>query len=251
MIYFKKQKLTSIDDIYKKFNKKEFKSPYRSTIPLIALFKNNQITNIKSIKSNSISNIDYIFEYETPVIQGKGRPSCSDLLIEYSNGCIVIEAKRKEPPYEKVEKWLGSSTNKKLVLEGWLELINNYTDLKIDLSEITDLPYQLIHRVASACSLKKQQTEIIYIGFNLNERKANYYLSCLEKFSTILENRIDFYLYCYNIDKSEELIKLEKKWDLGERDLSQNVISGLVNDNLMRLSETMKKKINKNASHPV
>jgi len=251
MIYYKKQGLTSIDSIYQKFNKKEFKSPYRSTIPLIALFKSNQIANIKSLKSNSISNIDYIFEHETHVTKGNGSPSCSDLLIKHSNGCIVIEAKRTEPPYEKVGKWLGSSTNKKLVLEGWLELINNFTDLKVDISEITDLPYQLIHRVASACSLKKQHTEIIYVGFNLNERKANYYLSCLEKFSKILENRIDLYLYCYDIDKSEELIKLEKKWDSGERDLSQNVISGLVNDNLMKLSETMTKKINKNATHPV
>jgi hypothetical protein len=63
MIYYKKQKLTSIDNIYDKFNKNEFKSPYRSTIPLIALFKNNQLTNIKSINSNSISNINYFFEY--------------------------------------------------------------------------------------------------------------------------------------------------------------------------------------------
>ncbi|NEW79030.1 MAG: hypothetical protein GZ086_06295 [Gelidibacter sp.] len=245
MIYYKKLKLESIDNIYNRYNSKEFKSPYRSTIPLIALFKSNQILNWGLVNPLNEMDLKFVFEFETPVNKGKGLPSCTDLMIEYPNSCIVIEAKRTEPPYKKVKKWLSNSINKKLVLEGWLELINNYTGLKIDLAEIIDLPYQLIHRVASACSLKKQQTEIIYIGFDLNERKTNYYLDCLERFSTILENRLNLYLYCYDIDKSEELIELEKRWDSGERDLSQAVISGLLNDNLMGLTETMKRKINK------
>lgn len=109
------------------------------------------------------------------------------------------------------------------------------------------MPYQLIHRVASACSLKKKQTKIIYIGFDLDQKKTNYYLNTLNSFSAILKNKIDLYLYCYKIEKSEELIKLEKRWDLGERDLSQSVINSLQTGNLMRLSETMKIKINKSA----
>jgi hypothetical protein len=244
MIFYNKQEINSIDLIYNKFNKNEFKSPRRSTIPLIVLFKHNQVLDQEFINSNSIPEIDYIFEHKTSVVKGKGSPSFTDLMIEYSNGCIAIEAKRTEPPYYKVEKWLSNSSNKKLVLEGWLEIINNYTGLKVEISEIQDLPYQLIHRVASACSLMKLHTKIIYIGFDLNERKKKYYLNCLESFSSILENKLDLYLYCYNIDKTEELIQLERRWDLGERDLSQNIISGLQNDTLMKLSETMKRKMN-------
>ncbi|MBZ0328269.1 MAG: hypothetical protein K8F54_11730 [Altibacter sp.] len=247
MIFYNKQEINSIDLIYNKFNKNEFKSPRRSTIPLIVLFKHNQILSKELINLNSITDIDYIFEYKISAVKGKGLPSCTDLMIEYSNDCIAIEAKRTEPPYEKVKKWLSNSSNKRLVVEGWLEIINNYTGLKIEISEIQDLPYQLIHRVASACSLMKLHTKIIYIGFDLNKRKSNYYLNCLECFSSILENKLDLYLYCYNIDKTEEQIQLERRWDLGERDLSKNIISGLQNDNLMKLSETMKRKINKSA----
>lgn len=245
MIYYKKKQISSIDDVYEKYDKREFKSPYRSTIPLIALFKNNQTPNIQFVKHDKIQDVNFIFEYETSIIKGKGRASCTDLIMKYSNSCIAIEAKRTEPPYVKVGKWLGDSINKKQVLEGWLDLINTYTDLKVNISELNDLPYQLIHRVASACSLKQQHTEVIYIGFDLKEKMTNYYLDSLGKISTILKNRVDIYLYSYKIEKSEEQINLEKRWDLGERDLSQDVINGLVNNNLMRFSEANIIKINK------
>lgn len=110
--------------------------------------------------------------------------------------------------------------------------------------KIVDLPYQLIHRVASACSLNKEHTELIYIGFSLNDKKTNYYLDSLRKTSTILENKLDLYLYCYNIFKSQEQISLEERWDNGERDLSEGVIDGLLNNNLMTFSEAMSIKIN-------
>ena len=91
MIYYKKQQLLSIDEIYRRFNKSEFKSPYRSTIPLLALFKKNQIPNIKLVDINQSEDISCIFEYETPIRSGKGRASSTDLIISYSNYCIAIE----------------------------------------------------------------------------------------------------------------------------------------------------------------
>ena len=246
MIYYKKQQLVSIDEIYRRFNKSEFKSPYRSTIPLLALFKNNQLPNIKIVDINQSEDISCIFEYETPIISGRGRASSTDLIISYSNYCIAIEAKRTEPPYETVGKWLGriNTSNRKQILEGWLKIIEEYTGVKVLFEETVDLPYQLIHRVASACSLNKEHTELIYIGFSLNDKKINYYLDSLRKISTILENKLDLYLYCYNIFKSKEQISLEERWDNGERDLSEGVIDGLINNNLMTFSEEMSIKIN-------
>jgi hypothetical protein len=164
-------------------------------------------------------------------------------MIEYPNGCIAIEAKRCEPPYETVGKWVGKSNNRKLVLEGWFELINNHVKSEIGLKEVFDLPYQLIHRVASACSLKKQHTHIVYIGFDLDEKKTKYYLDCLRSLSAILNNQLDMYLLCYKIDKFEEQLKLEKKWDSGERDLSRSVINGLTLNSLMKLDQISKEKI--------
>ena len=53
-------------------------------------------------------------------------------MIEYKNTCTVIEAKRTESPYESVKRWLGDSDNRKLVLDGWLEVIDDYIDSKIE-----------------------------------------------------------------------------------------------------------------------
>ncbi len=245
MINYKSNRITSIDKIYELYPKKEFKSPSRSTIPLLVLFKSNKFLNLELIDPIYDSEIKYVFEFETPVIKGVGSPSCTDLLIEYPNGCIAIEAKWTESPYIKVGKWMGNSINRNLVLSGWLEIINNQTNLEISIKEVFDLPYQLIHRVASACSLKKQQTQIVYIGFNLNESKTNYYLDCLTRFSIILKNKLDLYLFSYHIEKLEEQLNLEKSWDLGERDLSRQVINGLTQNSLMALKLMKKKKINK------
>lgn len=244
MNYFGNKIITSIDDIYQCFNKKEFRSPFRSTIPLIALFKSNQILDLGLINPKFISELKYRFEHPTPVIRGVGQPSYTDLMIEYTNGSIAIEAKRTERPYVKVGKWLNNSLNRQKVLEGWVVIINNHLGLKIDISEINDLPYQLIHRVASACSLKKQHTQVVYIGFDLDEKQKKYYIDCLTKFSAILDNKLDLNLICYKIEKLEEQKRLEEKWNQGERDLSQAIINGLMSDNLMRLSLAFEKKIN-------
>jgi len=241
MLYYKKQKIASINDIYEKYSKSEFKSPYRSTIPLIFLFKNNQIP----FGTKNTSDVKYFFEFETPVTKGIGRPSCTDLMIEYANGCIGIEAKRTEPPYSKVKSWLGESHNKKLVLEGWLEMINKHTGLKVKMKEISHLPYQLIHRVASACSLSKEKPEVIYIAFDLSEKMVKYYLESLEEFSRILSHKIDLYFYSYTIEKTESWAILENLWDLGERDLSKSVISYLKNEEPIELTIKLKRKINK------
>ncbi|MFA5229233.1 MAG: hypothetical protein WC446_05740, partial [Candidatus Paceibacterota bacterium] len=65
MIYFKNlnNPIAKIDDIYSEYSKKEFKSPFRSTIPLIVLFKSDQTLNLEMINTKSDIDIKYIFEY--------------------------------------------------------------------------------------------------------------------------------------------------------------------------------------------
>ncbi|RZJ34733.1 MAG: hypothetical protein EOO51_08375 [Flavobacterium sp.] len=243
MIFFKGQPLNSIDEIYFKFGRKEFKSPFRSTIPLIVLYKNNQIPDFKYLNETPSIISRKTFEYQTNVRKGRGLPSCTDLMIENQDFCIAIESKRSEPPYQKVESWLKINLNRELVLEGWLEIINSHLRLNISLKEIGGLPYQLIHRVASACSIGKKDTIVLYAGFDLDEVKTNYYLNCLTKFSTILEDKVDLYLYCYTIEKTQKQIDLENLWNQKVRDLSEKIIDGLQKNDLMTLRPTLQKKI--------
>lgn len=236
-IYYKKYKVNTFNELVEKYKIDEFKSPYRSTIPLLVLCKNQQWKDLGLNEDTRDASAKYIFEFETPVKRGKGRSSCSDLMIEYKNTCTVIEAKRTESPYESVKRWLGDSDNRKLVLDGWLEVIDDYIDSKIDAGLVSDLPYQLIHRVASACSMGKLRTRVIYLGFDLNNTKNEYYSKIINSFSKLLKDKVSIQLFCFQLDKSDEQKRLESLWDSGERDLSKFIKSGINNDTLMKLTQ--------------
>lgn len=244
MFNYKLQSVSSVDNLYDKFSSKEFKSPFRSTIPLLIMLRNNQIPAV-DVDNKEINEIPTLtLEHETLVVSGKGFPSCTDLMIEYKNSCIAVESKRTEPPYQTVEKWLGVSKNKKLVLSGWLSIINSQINSSIKIEDVNSLPYQLIHRVAAACALKKIDTHVLYLGFDLDVKKENYYINSLLAFSKILKNKIKLHLHCYSINKFESQIELEYKWNNKERDLSTLIKNGLLKNNLMSLTEVNKYKIN-------
>jgi len=235
-VYYKDEKINSFNEIIDKYGKNEFKSPFRSTVPLLVLFKSEAWNNFGLIADSDMDNIKYFFEYETKVIKGKGRASCTDLMIISNDICIAVEAKRTEPPYASVMRWLGNSENKKLVLEGWLEIIEAKTKKTIDIQLINDLPYQLIHRVASACSKERDNTNIVYLVFDLNKPQKDYYLKSINSFSKLLGNSITIQLICLDIDKLDEQKRLESKWNSKERDLSDEVINGILSNSLMKFS---------------
>jgi len=232
-VYFNTEKIMSIDTILNRYNKNEFKSPYRSTIPLLALFKQNPSCFDKFANELSDVNADFIFEAKTPVKYGKGPASSTDLMIIGQNTCIAIEAKRTEPKYITVNKWLKESKNGKDVLKGWLEYIEDYTGVKLEKDQIINFPYQMVHRVASACSNSSKKAYVFYIGFDLKDNMKEYYSQKLNDFSGLLLDKIPMKLICYNIIKNDLQEKLEHQWDKGVRDLSGQVINGIVKDQLM------------------
>ena len=242
-LYFKKKELKNIDDLIVNFNSKEFKSPLRSTIPLLQMYNFEPDNSFGLIDTILEKNIKYIFEYETPVLKGKGRASCTDLMIVSDNSCIAIEAKWTEPPYQIIKNWLGESENKKLVLEGWVEIISEYCEIHLDSKILYDLPYQLIHRVASACLLNKSQSNIVYLIFELNKVKKNYYEQKLSSLSKIIGHKVNFYIANYKIEKLDEQRRLENLWNNKERDLSKDVIAGLLNNSLIIVSKEEVKNV--------
>jgi hypothetical protein len=103
---------------------------------------------------------------------------------------------------------------------------------------IYDLPYQLIHRVASACKIDKKQTHVVYLGFDLNKTKIDYYQENIISFSKLLGDEIKIHLICFEIDKLDEQKRLELKWDNKERYLSNEVINGITNNTLMKFNKS-------------
>lgn len=244
MYYYKKKQCQTIEDIINQFPKElhtqsdkpkskgEFSSPFRSTIPLLILVKDFPAL----LKPFGVDG-DLIFEYETKPKYGIGKPSCSDLICVNENACLVIEAKRTEPKYTLVKKWLDGSENKKAVLTGWLDFINAYAKKTIVITDVLDIPYQAIHRVASACAMKKNVTKIAYFIFDPTADMEHYYKSILISLKRLIGNSIEYYYCFYNLDKSSTQTDLERRWTGGERNLGKEVIDGILQSKLMKIAE--------------
>jgi len=136
------------------------------------------------------------FEYAVPVHKnsGRGKASMTDLMILTKKRAIAVEAKWKEckEDYQTIKDWLGaaskegdSNENRRKVLNGWINYINEYIgeeklntivvdngDDKTIPDHYKSIPYQLLHRIASACAEAKKKNKkatVIYQLFYSDE----------------------------------------------------------------------------------
>lgn len=236
---YKTSTVQTIDELLSKYGTQEFASPYRSTIPLIELVFRNESVLEKIIPS--YQNMELVFEYETPVEKGKGRASCTDLMIFNDKNSYCIEAKRTEPKYQTVEEWLSvgkeNHENRLQVLQGWLYLIGKKCEMIISVSDIKEFPYQMIHRLASACKMKGK-SELLYFCFSQVRENQEYYCEQLNKISKLTDGKITIKLIIFEIKETTEFIKLEEKWAnrYGEMDLSEQIIQLMIENKIMDIS---------------
>ena len=71
------------------------------------------------------------------------------------------------------------------------------------------------------------------MGFNLSSQMREYYIYSLSKLNHLLDEKIKFTLFEMNIIKRSLQQQLEKQWDDGNRDLSDSVINGILNNELL------------------
>jgi hypothetical protein len=228
------------------FNPSQFKSPRRSTVPLLAHWRDadRRITELFTLIKISIPNsVKLDFEHEVPVQKGRGRPSCTDLMILAENVTIAVEAKFTESRYDDVLTWLGQTPNQNKinVLSGWLGLLGLPTYNEIDTDTIKTLPYQLIHRAASACSIAAQIHCLVYQIFDTSAADIQSYINDLEALAAALKgsSKLRIYLIPCSLKRSNKYAQLEKRWDSGDRDLHSEVFAGL------RAGDLLETKIDK------
>lgn len=236
MLYYKNKTIKNISELLNCYSTSEFKSPYRSTIPLISLFMQNR-NFINEIDPNiEPTKCDFTFEFITKLNQGKGNSSFTDLMILDGKNSIAIEAKRTEPKYNTVEKWIGENPeNRKIVIESWLKLINKTITPKISTNDIKNLPYQMIHRLASACSQEKENIYLVYFGFDLKPKMKEYYIQNLKVLSELLQKKVTVKLICFEIEKKEKQKRLESLWSKGDRNFTNEIKKSIVENNLMTI----------------
>lgn len=224
MLWYKNNEIKNKVELMSNYGAKEFASPYRSTIPLIELFFENESEMEKIIPNFQANNC--VFEYGTPVQKGKGKVSCTDLMIFNINKGFCIEAKRTEDEYPTVKKWLGTGNreNRKLVLSGWLDLIEKRCKTNLNFKNVEELPYQMIHRFASACNIN-ENSELLYFCFELDKDSFLYYENNLNNLSKLTNRKVLIKMITFNIEATKEFKFLEDEWNSFSKkiDMSEEV----------------------------
>jgi hypothetical protein len=152
---------------------------------------------------------------------------------------IAIEAKYTEPMYETVKAWLGQppAQNRCTVLEGWLDRINKATAASLTMNSLLDLPYQLVHRTASACSTPATHRAVLYQVFDAAHRDR--YLDELRKLRALApEARLALGVLLSPAVESDAHNDLCARWDAGDHKLAQAVRSALKASELLKFDET-------------
>lgn len=227
-------------ELVKSFPKSQFDSPRRSTVLLLdswRTFEPNVNYIEESLRADFSANCRIHFEYRVSPPKGKGKASFTDVMLCGNGTVAAVEAKFKDPAGDDVSKWLSKGnkpTNRKQVLEGWLSLIECATGVSLSAKEVSTLPYQLIHRTASACSISARSRHVVYQVFD--PAKEGYYSGSLQDMSKSLQDSsaVSFWLMLCPFEPLEKYCGLLTKWDEGERKMSAKVAQALVSKSLAR-----------------
>jgi hypothetical protein len=140
------------------------------------------------------------------------------------DAAVAVEAKFREPRYESVESWLGKGgSNREEVLGGWLELINRVARSPLDTDDVKELPYQLVHRAASACYPKRRTPIVVYLLFG--ESPDGHYrvdLAALERKVDAPEVFRAVGITCPAVGR-KPWNELVARWEDGERNMAHAV----------------------------
>jgi hypothetical protein len=190
-IEFSGAAIRGFDDLVQALSEDAVRSPPRSTLPLIAFWRapGQRLAELSGMIGVELAlPVVLSFEHPVPVQKGVGKASFTDLMVVAASSAVAVEAKYTEPPYETVREWLGEPVrpNRKLVLEGWLELIRGANRSGVSADGVSDLPYQLIHRTASVCSVQRPVRAVVYQVFGSDAEMLRYYRDALQNLSELL-----------------------------------------------------------------
>lgn len=232
------------------------KSPFRSTLPLLDFWRGpERALGALSELFGDCTTVVLEFEHQT-CAAGRGKASHTDLMIRTKTMAVAVEAKSTEPRYQTVRSWLRRSTgkqphekgakdNRTVVLEGWLRMLPRTPGKQVTVDDVSDLPYQLIHRAAAACAQEALHCVLAYHVFG--ELKAHY-RNDLTLFSELLgsASRLAVWLCHTPISSDPVHERLANRWRLGERDLSDDVKAALLQGPLFQFARTTCIQISRN-----
>ena len=138
------------------YSTKEFQSPTRSTIPMMSMLIHQQEVFTRIIAGLGMpAESDIYLEYTVRQELGRGNASHTDVMVKSGIDAVAIEAKWTEPMYDTVQKWIAKGkdeANRRLVLDGWLQLLQQRVEKELKPADFESSIYQMVHRAASAAA---------------------------------------------------------------------------------------------------
>ncbi len=198
-IYFD-QEAIRFDEVYDRYRKDEFYSPFRSTIPLLDLIKNGKEMLRELIHELGVKEEHtYHLEYRVKPSAVRGTPSHTDLLVQGKDHVLGIEAKWTEKRYERVERWVKKGknpNNRKVVLQGWVNIFKEFLNNPLSIEGMNNQVYQMVHRAASVCSCTTNPI-LAYMQFTeaLQLKKDSYIYQDLSSLWSVLGHPESFPFY--------------------------------------------------------
>jgi len=186
-------------------NNEHFSKLTCSIIPTIDYWKN---LNNRVLTDIAVNDYNICFEYPVKSIL-KAKSSYTDIMLISDNLNIAIESKWNEKigNYCKNHK----AKQKDQVQQHWIDIISKYIKKDLDLEQFQNIEYQLLHRVASACSLKKDNCIVVYQIFYDNKLSESFKKE-IQKIISILDSpKIKFYVNSLKIEYKNTYINLQKE----------------------------------------
>jgi hypothetical protein len=194
--------MNSIGELISGFSDNALASPFRSTVPLLALAKDDLTTFAKVLAlCNVVGDVSVAFERTVPSPRGEGRPSHTDAMVLFDQRALAIEAKWTEPRYETVTTRLTRGQDSKEFVGGWLELLQPHSTKPLRLSDFGSCVYQVVHRAASACGLDRVPS-LVYLHFTpatMSAETSEQYVNDLSQVHALLGNPPNFPFFLVDV----------------------------------------------------
>ena len=180
--------------------------------------------------------------FEYPVASfGRNKPSFSDLMYISTYGSIAIEAKSTEPLGETCKQWRDSkqnSVNATSVLRHWLSLIERVTG-PVNVDEIEDVPYQMIHRIASLCSVDSPRRALMYQHHRVDLKAADFSVPLLKLAAAVAaQTRIEIWLHLVDLERTAAYVELENSLgQMSPNEVALRVRSAILDGTLFKVKQ--------------
>lgn len=178
-LFYERTQAATFAQLLALFPDKELPNLTRSTVPLVSYWQNytRVATTLftRFFGGDPDPAADVHFEYQVPSL-GRNRPSQTDVVCLGRQSAFGVEGKSTEPRYATVADWLNEGdnpANRKNVLNHWLGLIEARTGA-VNRQLVPSLVNQMVHRMASVCSLPAKQIAMVYQVLAVGNHGVDY-----------------------------------------------------------------------------